>query len=268
MVEQPSDSARDDQTHARRAVLLGASNLVRTMPTVLEAALLSGPGACEVFFACGHGRSYGVNSSVLGRRLPGIIECGLWDALEGRPPARTTALITDIGNDLLYQAPPQQIAGWVETCLDRLLELGARPVVTSLPLMNLASLSPARFKFFRTLFFPPCRLTLEQVRAAAHELDERVRQLAQSRGVPVVAPRGDWYGIDPIHIRYGHAPSAWGEILAAWSDQPTPQAGRMSWRAWYKLHRLRPAQRWLWGIEQRAEQPIHRRDDGTTLWFY
>lgn len=248
--------------------MLGASNLVRTMPTVLETAILCGTGACEVFLACGHGRSYGQSSRILGRRLPGIVQCGLWEELQRRPPAPTTALITDIGNDLLYQAPVPQIAQWVQTCLDRLLALGAKPVVTALPLMNLAALSPARFKFFRTLFFPPCRLTLEQIREHAHQLDEQVRRIAQARGVAIAEPRGDWYGIDPIHIRYRHAPSAWREILAGWSDAETAQAGRMSWRAWARLHRLRPAQRWMWGREQLAAQPVQRRPDGTTIWMY
>lgn len=267
MVEQPATSASEN-TPARRVVLLGASNLVRTMPTVLEAALLSGTGTCEVFIACGHGRSYGQHSKIFGRRLPGIVECGLWESLAERPTAPTTALITDIGNDLLYEAPVPQIAGWVETCLDRLLTMGARPVITGLPLMNLDTLSPARFKFFRTLFFPPCRLTLEQVRENAEQLDGQVRRIAQARGVAVAEPRGDWYGIDPIHIRYRHAPGAWREILAAWSDAETALAGRMTWRAWARLHRLRPAQRWMWGIEQRAVQPVLRRPDGTTLWLY
>ena len=55
----------------------------------------------------------------LWRELPGIVECGLWDALAQRPPAPTVALLTDIGNDLLYDVPVPQIVSWVETCLDR-----------------------------------------------------------------------------------------------------------------------------------------------------
>jgi hypothetical protein len=253
---------------AQRAILLGASNLVRSMPAVLEAVHLSRGGPLEVFLACGHGRSYGATSRILGRALPGIVHCGLWEALAERPPLETTALVTDIGNDLLYGSSPAVIAGWVETCLDRLQSLGARPVITALPLGNLTALSAARYKFFRTLFFPPCKLSLSQMREAAHQLDERIRQFARLRQVPIMELRSDWYGLDPIHIRYRHAPTAWHEILSHWSEQQVPQGGRMSWRTWLALHRLKPAERIFLGREQRSEQPALRRPDGTTLWLY
>lgn len=263
-----ADHSSSTQPAARRAILLGASNLLRSMPAVLDAALLSRGGPLEMFFACGHGRSYGLTSRILGRALPGIVQCGLWEALAERPKVETTALVTDIGNDLLYGVPPQQIAGWVETCLDRLLALGARPVITALPLANLATLSPARYKLFRTLFFPPCRLSLAQMREAASQLDERLRQVAQSRNIPLMELRSAWYGLDPIHIRYRHAPAAWREILSQWSEQEAALAGPISWRVWLAMHRLKPAERVFLGREQRAAQPALRRTDGTTLWLY
>jgi hypothetical protein len=238
------------------------------MPTVLETAVLRHGAPLEVFFACGHGRSYGMASRVFGRALPGIVECGLWEALAARPPLETTALVTDIGNDLLYGVSVPQIAGWVEQCVDRLLEHGARPVITSLPMFSLEHISPARYKFFRTLFFARCRLTLEEARQSAFELDERVRQIAASRGIALAEPRSTWYGLDPIHIRYRHAPAAWSEVLSAWSEAQSEPAGPMSWRAWLLMHRLRPAHRWVLGREQRAEQPALCCEDGTTIWLY
>jgi hypothetical protein len=135
-------------------------------------------------------------------------------------------------------------------------------------LANLGTLSPARFKLFRTLLFPGRRHSLGDLCAAAHELDHRLRQLAAVRNIPLVEPRSAWYGIDPIHIRYRHAPDAWREVLAPWSDTQTSQAQHMSWWSWMQMHRLRPEQRWVFGIEQRGVQPALRRADGTTLWLY
>ncbi len=264
----PTKADDSPQPLMQRAVLLGASNLVKSLPTVLEAAMLCRGAPLEMFLACGHGRSYGTHSTVMGRTLPGIVQCGLWQALADRPPLPTTALVTDIGNDLLYGATPEQIAGWVEACVDRLLQMQARPVITALPLMNLLNLTEARYKFFRTLLFPKCRRSFDEVRQSAQQLDERVRQLAAARGIPLVEPRGAWYGVDPIHIRYRHAPAAWREVLSSWSDVETPTGGPMSWRVWLALHRLKPAERWMWGRHQRAMQPAHTRADGTTLWLY
>jgi hypothetical protein len=268
VVIRPARKNASTEPPTRRVILLGASNLVRSMPTVLETALLCRGGALEAFLACGHGRSYGITTRVMGRTLPGIVECGVWEALAARPPLETTALVTDIGNDLLYGVSVPQIAAWVEQCLDRLLQHGARPVITALPLTNLAGLPAARFKLLRSLLYPRCRLSLEEVRDAALRLDERVRELAASRGATLAEHRSDWYGLDPIHIRYRHAPAAWREVLAAWSEPTVGQAAPMSWWTWAWMHRLRPAQRWVMGIEQRAAQPVLRCADGTTVWLY
>ena len=96
---------------ARRVVLLGASNLTKGIGTVVETACRTWGQPLEVHAALGHGRSYGRTTSLLGRQLPGILECGLWPALERTPGVPTAALVTDIGNDLLYGEPVGQIVG-------------------------------------------------------------------------------------------------------------------------------------------------------------
>ena len=109
-----------------RVVLLGASNLTRGISIVVETARLVLGAPLEVFVAMGHGRSYGKPSRILGRTLPGIVECDLWAALKERPALPTFALVTDIGNDVAYGYETGAIASWVEACLDRLGESGAR----------------------------------------------------------------------------------------------------------------------------------------------
>ena len=69
----------------------------------------------DILAALGHGRGYGLESRVLGRRLPPILECGLWEALDRRPPCETAALLTDIGNDLVLGAEPEQLIEWVRS---------------------------------------------------------------------------------------------------------------------------------------------------------
>jgi len=95
-----------------------------------------------------------------------------------------------------------------------------------------------------------------------------VRSLAASRGIALAEPRHDWYGLDPIHIRFRRAPSAWSEVLSPWSDQNKRQAGRMSWVMWANMQRLKPARRWMLGQEQRTIQPTLRCADGTSVWLY
>jgi hypothetical protein len=253
----------------RRVVLVGASNLTKGIGTVLETALSVWGRPLEVLGALGHGRSYGRTSAILGRQLPGILQCGLWRELEGESAVPTAALVTDIGNDLLYEEPVEQIVRWVEECLDRLAAAQARTVVTLLPLDNLRTLSLARFRLMRAIFFPHSRIGLEEVGRRAHALDGAVRRLALDRGFGVVAHRSAWYGFDPIHIKARQRPLAWREILSAWSvasDVESPVRASIA-RTLYLRSRM-PERCRVWGFERRGRQPSALLSDGTTVAIY
>lgn len=239
------------------------------LPIALNTARAQCGGPLEVYLAAGHGRSYGMHSTVLGRTLPGIAPCGLWQALEAQPALTTAALITDVGNDLLYEQPVEQIAAWVEQCLDRLQRQGARIVVTRLPLVNLETLSARRYAAVRSLFFPRCRLTLAKVCQRAHQLDQRVGELTAARGVATVAPRREWYGLDPIHVLRSRRPAAWREILSGWSGCAVDATrDAIGWRRNACVKWLRPEQRWLLGREQCCVQPAARWSDGESIAVY
>ncbi len=254
---------------ARRVVLLGASNLTKGIGTVLETAYRAWGRPLEVLTALGHGRSYGSQSRLLGRELPGILDCGLWPVLSRSAAVPTAALVTDIGNDLLYEYPIERIAGWVEQCLDRLAAVGARTVVTLLPVENLETLSRGRFQLMRTVFFPHSRISLDEVGRRAHDLNDRVRLLAVERGMRIVAQRTDWYGFDPIHIRLRDRPLAWREILGCWSEPRAPaEPARGSLARSLYLRSRAPERRRLLGFEQRGRQPAARLSDGTTVAIY
>jgi hypothetical protein len=254
----------------RRVVLLGASNLTRGISTVLETAENVWGRPLEVLGALGHGRSYGLESNFLGRKLPGIIHCGLWDALEQRKDVRTAALVTDIGNDILYEAPVPLIVSWVQTAIERLQEKGATICMTLPPLESAKSLNARRFLFFRKLFFPRCTLGLSEVVDRAVELHDRLSQLAESHRVALVAQRGEWYSIDPIHIVLKHWRGAWFEVLSQWDAERAMSADRArgSLRRWLFLRTRAPHFRRIFGLEMRQKQPSACFRYGTSVAFY
>jgi hypothetical protein len=264
----------------RRVVLLGASNLTRSLATVLAIAYRMWGGPFDVLAACGLGRSYGLRMPFLWRELPGIVECGLWQAWARRPPAPTVALLTDIGNDLLYDVPVPKVVSWVETCLDRFVRAEARVVLTPLPLCSVANLSQTRFLIMRTLLFPGCRLPYATIMQRAIDLDQCLRSLAQTRGAMLVEHRPEWYGFDPIHIRRQHRQAAWAEFLApleAPAFQPGGEPGRagdldlpahLLLRGRLHLGLLRPERQWIFGRERQKAQPCRQWADGTTLSLY
>ncbi len=222
----------------------------------------------EFLIAMGHGRSYGQRSNVLGRGLPGITQCGLWEALRhARGP--TSALITDIGNDVIYGVPVETILHWVDECVGRLEEVQARIVVTLPPMASLEKLTPWRFRLARSLLFPGRRITLAEALDRARSLHAGLRTSGERPGLTVVEPDGRWYGLDPIHPRRRFLTRAWQEALGPWTTggAGTPRA-RLSPRRWLRIRTLTPQRWWLLGRELGCPQPSGRLRDGTSFWLF
>jgi hypothetical protein len=262
-----TDAARQVK---RRVVLLGASNLTRGISVVVDTARKVWGSPLDVYSAIGHGRSYGILSNMLHRKLPGILQCGLWDALAAGSQAPTSALITDIGNDLLYEVEVRQIVAWVDEIMHRLQGMGAQIGMTLLPVTSAENISARRFYFFRTIFFPKCRLSLAEVRRRAIELHDQLEDLGRRRGVRTVDQQTHWYGFDPIHIRRRHWRHAWREILSACHDHELASADLASgsMARWMYLISRAPERQWFFGLERQRKQPHARLPDGTTVAFF
>lgn len=263
MVQDPAASPK------KRLILLGASNLTRGFASMLETAtrLLGEP--LDVLAAAGHGRSYGAVSRVLIRSLPGILQCGLWSDLDARPPLPARAIITDIGNDLFYGASPDQIAGWVATCIDRLEQAGAVVTVARLPLCNLPRVSPRGYQLLVRVMFPRCRMSFETANRHACELDALVHELAQRRGLATVEPLAEWYGLDPLHVRLRNASRAWQATLSAGQSLDSlPPPVSVPPALHIRSALIVPQQRWILGFEQRRKQPAWIWPSGTRVSMY
>jgi hypothetical protein len=255
-----------DGRPALRAILLGASNLKAALPGLLDGLRRRAGGPVEVLAACGHGRSYGMWSRFLFvRRLPGIAVCGLWQELSRRPPLPTVALVTDIGNDLLYGAGAGAITGWVRTCLGQLELQRAETVLTLLPLARLERLTRGQYLLARSLLFPGRNVSWDTVRREARELDERLGRLGEEHGARLLPPEASWYGLDPIHIRRDRRDEVWRGILSGWTLASGGPGERESPPDGWRLPAFGAEEFRLLGIRFEREQPALRFDDGTTL---
>ena len=240
----------DDQTPpVARVVLLGASNLTRGISAAVGTAHMLLGGPLEFFVAMGHGRSYGVRTCILGRTLPGIDECGLWEALPTGCDRPMYALLTDVGNDIAFGHDLQAIGNWVERCVDRLLKIDARIVMTLLPTASLTALPHWRYQMVRRVLFPTSSLSFNGAVSAAEALNERLRALGDGRGLRLRESPRHWYGFDAIHIKRRQLALAWAEVLDGWSDEPRV-SGRLGWspRRWWSLRRMTPQRWWLMGV--------------------
>jgi hypothetical protein len=261
-------SARAPGAPARRVILLGASNVTLGLSTVIATAQQAWGSPLDIMAAIGHGRSYGAASTVLGRTLPGIVQCGLWEDLSRRPPLPTAALVTDIGNDVIYGRRVEVILRWVQTCLERLQQVADRLVVTRLPLAVLQRTPDWRLRLLISLFFPSSRFDHAQALAKARVLDHELLACAARYRAHIVQPQCAWYTWDPIHIARASRPVAWQNYLASWCDGEFFSPARKSFSRWLATAQARPLRWKRFGVERHCEQPTVRLSDGTTLSLY
>lgn len=248
-----------------RVVALGASNLTRGFQTVVSTARAAWGREVEVVAALGHGRSYGARSRVLVRTLPGILESGLWRQLEALPEVRTRGLVTDVGNDILYGFPTQQILAWVEEAVRRLKGFTRDVVLTDMPLANIRRLSEPKFLFFRSILVPSCRLSLPQVLDRAEQVNAGLAELSAAQELTWFRLKPEWYGFDPIHIRPSRWRPAWPEILGCGSRG---NGNERSAFEGLKLYLMPPERRWLLGIERFKPQSGVALPSGGRVWLY
>jgi hypothetical protein len=247
-------------------VALGASNLTRGFQALVSGARERWGSDVEVLAALGHGRSYGSESRVLVRTLPGILQSGLWAELDRLPPAPTLGLITDVGNDILYGATAPRILSWVAECAERLQRHTREVVLTDLPLASVRRLSPARFVLFRTILFPRSRLTLAETIDIAEAVVAGIEALAVERHLRFFRLRSDWYGFDPIHIRPRHWRAAFQQMLGI--DAASATSGRSSRLEGLRLYALRPERERLFGVE-RVRPPVGTKlGRGGRVWLF
>lgn len=251
-------------------VAIGASNLSRGLPR-LVAAVRRRSGPADLLVAAGHGRSFGANSRVAWRRLPSILHSGLWRAIDRLEPADAgrpmLAVVTDIGNDLLYGFSVERTADWVRECVGRLTDRSARVAITSLPLASVARAGSLRYRLLRTVYVPGCPLSLDQLKSAAERLDRAVRGIASEFATTVIEQPGEWYGLDSIHVRRRHLDTLWTATCGAWGlDGPAcPAPGPVEWA---RIGSRAAEVRSLAGIVRFTRQPVIHWPDGGTLALY
>jgi hypothetical protein len=249
-----------------RLIAVGASNLARLSLAVLDAERARVGGPVAMHTAAGFGRSYCIPSRFLIRGLGPIASSPLWNACAATDPGartRTTALLMDVGNDLLYGLEVERILAAVEVTLARLAELAERVIVVGLPIATVRTVTKAQFLLVRTVLVPGSPLTFANAIAGAERLHDVLRSLAERHGAVFREHRSEWYGFDPMHVRRRDSGRAVQEWLGAGAAATAPP-----WDTWMGRWRLRcaaPAERSLGGVRRSHAQPALHFADGSSL---
>jgi hypothetical protein len=278
-VHKNSEStAHEDQRPI--VVALGASNLSRGLSRLLQASRCCSSSAFDLVVAAGHGRSYGVNSRIWNRNLPSILESGLWRSIDkmlrrdvfGNSPR--LAVITDIGNDLLYGFSIEQIATWLEEVIHRLHLQQFNIVITKLPIESIQSVGPRRFRLLKTFFVPGCRQSLEEIKEQSRQMNNSIVRLAKKYQLSIIEQPGFWYGLDAIHIRRSCLDDLWQRVVECWPvcthDSETRQgtAQWSTWKEWFRIGAASAEVRSLAGVMLFTPQPVFQLGDTTRVFLY
>lgn len=278
-VHKNSEStAHEDQRPI--VVALGASNLSRGLSRLLQASRCCSSSAFDLVVAAGHGRSYGANSRIWNRNLPSILESGLWRSIDkmlrrdvfGNSPR--LAVITDIGNDLLYGFSIEQIATWLEEVIHRLHLQQFNIVITKLPIESIQSVGPRRFRLLKTFFVPGCRQSLEEIKEQSRQMNNSIVRLAKKYQLSIIEQPGFWYGLDAIHIRRSCLDDLWQRVVECWPvcthDSETRQgtAQWSTWKEWFRIGAASAEVRSLAGVMLFTPQPVFQLGDTTRVFLY
>lgn len=253
-----------------RFVLLGASNLTLSLRLTIHHLQQRLGGPSEVLAAVGHGRAYGLPSQALGRGLPSITDCDVWHQLVRLPARPTYALLTDIGNDILYGSTPQQVLQSVSWCVAQLQRHGAQVVVTNLPLAAIERLSVRRYLFYRKLFYPSSRLPRDGVLRCVRTIHLGLLELAQHQHFLLYEQYPQWFGGDGIHVRYWLRSRFYRDIVASFPlvGNSSAQSDRYRGDVQPWQRRAQFAYKTVLGREVRCTQPSGRLADGSIVFKY
>ena len=251
------NEAGTPSSEKQSVIMLGASNLTLGWKPAVRALQQTVPGDIDLRVCLGMGRSYIDWSAVLFRRLPGIIQCGLWENLPETGAASPLVLMTDIGNDIVYTRDPEVIFQTVQECLQRVRAWrpDARIAMTGLPLHSVESMGKARFLLMRTIMFPGCGMSFQQICERSRVLNSLLERYVKEHQIPFVNPEGAWYRSDPIHVIPPLREKVFRKFFSLWKVDSV---------ACSEARNLSPpslpttAVRTVAGFSRRASQPVYQ----------
>jgi len=268
----------DNQAHenirlpepANRIILLGASNLTLSLRLIIQLMQQRCGGPSEIWVAAGHGRAYGQFSQILMRGLPGIAASGLWAQLDSTEPRPTYALLTDIGNDILYGSAPEQILTWLGWCIEQLQKQSAYIVVTNLPMASIECLSEARYTFFRNIFYPFCRLSRDETVSRARAVHRGLTDMASRLHFKLYEQEPVWFGLDGIHVNYWQRKALYRHIFEQFplpSDRQACVEGKQEFLLTWQ-RRPKFSDKTVLGYKIHCQQPSGQLADGSSVCKY
>jgi hypothetical protein len=195
-------------------ILLGASNLSRgcfAFSKHMKACLH--PRPVEVLIASGPGRAYYASGGLLNVVYPPIYSSDIFEVAHNKSESgyQVVALVTDIGNDIMYGVSTEKVIETLQQVFARLQSMNAKIFYTTLPVAFEKGDRPAWFCLLRSLLFPRSTVSYDEAIAGIIEANQFLRKYDSEHSHSI--PDMDCYlGFDEIHYGWLCAHNAWSHV--------------------------------------------------------
>jgi hypothetical protein len=195
-------------------ILLGASNLsrgcfafARHMKTCLH------PRPVEVLIASGPGRAYYTSGGLLNVSYPPIYASDIFEVAQNKSKSgyQVVALVTDIGNDIMYGVSTEKVIETVQQIFARLQSMNAEIFYTTLPVAFEKGDHPVWFCILRSLLFPRSTVAYDEATAGVIEVNRFLKESACRQG-RLIPDMDRYLGYDEIHYGWLRAHNAWSHV--------------------------------------------------------
>jgi hypothetical protein len=196
-------------------VLMGASNLARGYGALAHCLVRClAPDPVEILHAMGPGRGYCAEGGVFNVRYPAIGASEILESASERAEkaCRVTALITDIGNDIMYGVPADEITACLATLLQKLNAFGAEVFVHPIPLDFSEDVSKRQFRILKSIFYPHSAINYETAKDAVTTVNGFLRAKAGGR-IHLLPSTKEFCGVDKIHYSVFRSHKAWSVVV-------------------------------------------------------
>jgi len=180
---------------------MGASNLARGFQALTDCRVRSlEPHPVEILHALGPGRGYCAEGGIFNIRYSSIGSSGILKSASAQRENfhRVVALITDIGNDIMYGVPVSEITACLRDLLEKLDALEADVFVHPIPLDFSKDVSKSQFRLLRAIFYPHSLIDYEKAKEAVFTINDFLRGRAKGR-VHLLPSAKSLMGVDKIH---------------------------------------------------------------------
>ena len=210
-----TNSAEDQTENPVLFIFLGASNLARSfhgLKYCIERCIF--PRPASFVHAMGPGRGYVSRCGILNAIYSPILGCGILEAVRNKKikDQSVVALITDIGNDIMYGVSSEKIINGLQYLLNSLGEFKTNIFITSIPVDLENDISELHFHIIRQIYFPKSPVKYSQTSNNIKAINKFILQ-SSNKKITVINDMKQFCGIDKIHYSIFKSQPAWSHVV-------------------------------------------------------